>query len=145
MGRLTKVFPRSKKRVPRVPMSTLNDTSVAWHSQGSLYSQRTENKKKRWGGGERQKKSKTLFCFSLILSSVMLLWCKPALFFFPLFVTPHKWKCEEKQRNMRQPGGEREGRAWMVEHWDCFHTNSWERKMEHLVNVLPTVVPFPNA
>lgn len=129
------VFPRSEGKVPRVPVSTLNDTPAAQLSREPLFTKH----------GEQRRKTKNTFRLSspasLIFDAPMVQTC----FVSTPFVAPRKWKCEEKRRKMRQPTVEREGGwrgkggltegAGTGERWGHFHTNSWRKEVEHLVNV----------
>lgn len=127
------VFPRSEGKVPRVPASTLNDTPAAQLSGEARFTKHGEQRRKK------HKKTKNTFrlssAASLIFDAPMVQTC----FVSTPFVAPRKWKCEEKQRKMRQPtvgGGDG---TETREHWGRFHTNSWRREVEHLIN-MPSAV-----
>lgn len=94
------VFPRSRKRVavPRVPVSTQNDTPMATLSRGTPFYEAQE--KPRW---KIIRKVKTLSCFVLFSH----LWCKPRVTF--LLLTTSKWKhVRESKGKIRHPKVERE-------------------------------------
>lgn len=135
--------PGSRERVlvPRVPVSTLNDTPAVFLSGEPLFTRHRKKKKEKI-----TRKVKTLSFFPLFCH----LWCSSStnLGFLFVFVAPCKWKHVRRSREKwgtlkwKERVESEQGSTGAV----FIKTAMPERgDVEHLVNVLPTVQPCPNT